>query len=56
MLHSKFNYTTTPLDVFLGFCKLLQTAVSKLVRHNTHTLRTTNAKSTHRNNTDVFCL
>ena len=39
-LHSRGNHTTTPFEVLLGFCKLLQAAVSKPVLHST----------------DLFCL
>ena len=54
-LHSKGNNNTLPFEVLLGFCKLLQAAVSKPILHSTHTC-STNAKASHRNSTDLFCL
>ena len=48
-LHSRDNHSTTPFEVLLGFCKLLQAAVSKPDLHSTHTHGITNAKGSHRN-------
>ena len=42
--------------MLLGFCKLLQAAVSKPVLHNLHTCSITNAKGNQCNSTDLFCL
>ena len=49
-------HATAPFEVLLGFCKLLQVAVSKLVLYSTHTCSIPNATSSKRNSTDLFCL
>ena len=55
-LHSGGNHTTTPFEVLLGFCKLLQAAVSKPIMHSTHTCSITNAKGNQCNSMDLFYL